>query len=133
MKKSYEELLQERVNESMCLTNILLKIPQFVEIMSEYNFEKDGEKFIYDNYIGSKKCIIDATHHKGEMTIDTFIGEDELLHIWFDDGNMRFELSFDNLHGFNVFDKYLLFGFLKNKESLILFVDSMNKYLERRD
>lgn len=130
--KSYEELLQERINETMGLTNILLKIPQFVEIMSEYSFEQIGEKWVYENYIGSKRTIIDATHHQGKMTVDSFIGKDQLLHIWFDDGNMRLELSFDNMYGFNVFDKYLLFGFLKNKESLALFVDSMNKYLERR-
>lgn len=133
MKKDYEELLRERVNESMCLTGVLLKIPQFVQIMSEYSFEQIGEKWVYENYIGSKKCIIDATHHQGEMTVDSFIGKDQLLHIWFDDGNMRLELSFDDVYGFNVFDKYLLFGFLKNKESLILFINALNEYIERRD
>ena len=132
MKKNYEEMLRDQIEEAMGLTvNILMKIPEFVKIMSEYSFEQIGDKWKYENYLGSKICIIDVTHHKGEMTVDSFIGEDDLLHIWFDDGNMRLELSFDNIYGFNVFDKYMLFGMLKNKESLILFVNAMNIYLER--
>ena len=131
---TYEEKLEKQIRDAVELTSeVLIKIPGFIQVMNERSEERVEEKWIYHNYMGSKLCVIDVTHHSGKMTVDSFLGNDGCVHIWFDDGNMRLELTFDSIIGFNLFDKYMLLGLARTKEALILFINTLKEYIERRE